>query len=93
MKDNLGNIIEIDDNVIIAVKTGNTASLVRAYVKELGMRPPRPGWPLSAMVRLDYNNLPNWWMIARNVVKIMPDMLPENRIGKYAETEEGIEVS
>ena len=93
MQDQLGNVIEVDDTVIIALRSGKYATLGRAYVRELKLRPQFAGGVPTPMIRVEWSNINNFWLPARNVFKMIPEMLPENRRKKYDNTEEGVEVS
>ncbi len=93
MQDQLGNVIEIDDTVIVAVRSGRVATLSRAFVKDMKLRPQFAGGAITPMINVQWSNIHNFWMPARNVMKLIPEMLPENRAKKYDDTEEGIEVS
>ena len=93
MQDKLGNVIEVDDTVIVAVRSGRVATLGQAYVKEMKLRPQFQGGAICPMINVQWSNIHNFWMPARNVIKLMPEMIPENRRKKYDDTEEGIEVS
>lgn len=93
MQDQLGNVIEVGDTVIIALRSGKYATLGRAFVKEVKLRPQFKGGVPTPMINVEWSNIHNFWMPARNVFKLLPEMIPENRRKKYDNTEEGVEVS
>lgn len=93
MQDQLGNIIDVGDTVIIALRSGKYATLGRAFVKEVKVRPQFVGGTPIQMIKVEWSNIHNFWMPSRNVFKLVPEMIPENRIKKYDNTEEGVEVS
>lgn len=93
MIDNLGNQIEIGDTVIIAVRSGRTATLGRAFVKQMKLRPQFQGGAPTNMIEVEWSNVHRYWMPARNVVKIPDEMLPEKRREKLNGTKEAIQPS
>jgi len=93
MIDNLGNQIEIGDTVIIAVRSGRTATLGRAYVKQTKLRPQFQGGTPTNMIEVEWSNVHRYWMPARNVIKLPDDMLPEKRREKLNGTKEAVQPS
>lgn len=93
MIDYLGNNVDIGDTVIIAVKSGRTATLGRAFVKNAKFKPQFAGGAPSNMLEVEWSNIHRYWMPARNVIKIPDEMLPEKRREKLNESEEGVEVT
>ena len=86
MQDQLGNVIEVGDTVIIAVKSGKYAVLGRAYVRAMENRQQFGDGHLVPMIKVEFSNISNFWLPARNVIKLLPDMVPENRRQKLHET-------
>ena len=91
MQDYLGNSVDVGDTVIIAIRSGRTATLGRAFVKNAGMRKQFREGPLVNMVEVEWSNLHKYWMPARNVIRIPDEMLPEKRREKMNGTEEAIQ--
>lgn len=91
MKDYLGNPVNVDDTVLIAIRTGKTATLARAFVKDAKLKPQFPDAPPSNMIEVEWSNLHRYWMPARNVVRIPDEMLPEKRKEKLDGTEEAVQ--
>ena len=79
MKDNLGNTIELGDTVIIAVRSGRTATLGRAFVKQMVLKPQFAGGTPTNMLEVEWSNIHRYWIPARNVIKLPEEMLPEKR--------------
>lgn len=93
MKDYLGNDVQIDDTVLIAIRSGRTATLGRGFVKDMAMRKQFATGPLVPMVQVEWSNIHKYWMPARHVVSLPHDMLPEKRREKYNDTEEAVQPS
>lgn len=93
MKDYLGNQVSIGDTVIIAVRSGRTATLGRAYVKDAALKPQFAGGLNTNMLEIEWSNIHKYWMPASKVVRIPDEMLPERRITKLNDTEEGVQPS
>lgn len=91
MIDFLGNPVEEDNMVIIAITEGRTAKLSRAIVKETKMRPQFQGGIAIPMVYIEYSNLTRFWLPANRVLTLTDNMLPEKRREKYNATEEAIQ--
>lgn len=86
----LGNTINDGDTVIIAIKTGRVASLVRAYARSTEFKPQFAGGAPCNMVEVEYSSLHKFWLPASHVVKISDDMLPEKRREKLNDTKEAV---
>lgn len=93
MLDYLGNTVEVDDTVLIALRSGRRATLGRAFVKETAMRKQFAEGGLVPMVLVEWSNIHKYWMPARHVVKLPDEMLPEKRREKLNATEEAIQPS
>lgn len=91
MIDYLGNQVDVGDTVIIAVKSGRTAILGRAFVKQTGMKRQFGAGALVSMVEVEWSNIHRYWMPARNVIHIPEEMLPEKRREKLNDTKEAIQ--
>lgn len=93
MKDYLGNHVQEGDTVLIAIRSGRTASLSRAFVDKVDLRPQFAGGMPTNMVYVRWSNLSKYWLPASHVVKLPDDMLPEKRKEKLKDVEEGVVVS
>lgn len=91
MIDYLGNKVEVDDTVIIPIKSGRTAGLGRGYVKSAEMRPQFSGGSLVPMLLIEWSNIHKYWFPAKRVVKIPHEMLPEKRREKLNDTQEAVQ--
>lgn len=91
MLDYLGNPVEVGDTVLIAIRSGRTATLGRGYVKAAELKPQFAGGVATNMLEIEWSNIHRYWMPARHVVKLPPEMLPEKRREKLNETEEAIQ--
>mgnify|MGYP006892914720 CR=1 FL=1 len=93
MKDYLGNNVATGDTVLVAMRAGRTATLGRGFVKDMKMRKQFATGPLVAMVEVEWSNIHRYWMPARHVVYLPPEMLPEKRREKLNDTEEAVQPS
>ncbi len=93
MKDYLGNEVNVDDTVLISIRSGRTATLGRGYVKEAKMKKQFATGPLVPMVLVEWSNIHKYWMPARHVVTLPDDMLPEKRRERLNATEEAVQPS
>ena len=93
MKDYLGNNVDVGDTVIIAVRSGRTATLGRAYVRQAEMRPQFTGGVATNMVMVEWSNLHKYWIPASKVLRLPDEMLPEKRRERLKDVEPGVEVS
>lgn len=93
MKDYLGNDVHEGDTVIVAIKSGRTATLGRAWVLQEELRPQYAGGTPANMLQIKWSNFHIYWIPASHVVKIPDEMLPEKRKEKLDNVNEGIRVS
>jgi hypothetical protein len=93
VKDYLGNNVDVDDTVIIAVRSGKYATLGRAFVIDKAFRPYFSGGQPTNMIRVEWSNLHKFWIPASKVLRVSDDMLPEKRREKLNETEEAVQPS
>ena len=93
MKDFLGNDVEIDDTVLLALRSGRYAQLGRGFVKNAEVKPQFRGGVPTNMLEVEWSNIHRFWIPASKVVKLPDDMLPEKRREKLNETEEAIQPS
>lgn len=91
MIDYLGNQVSEGDTVIIAIRSGRTATLGRAFVKQMKLKPQFAGGAPSNMIEVEWSNIHRYWMPARNVIKIPEEMLPEKRKEKLNGTSEAVQ--
>lgn len=93
MKDYLGNNVDIDDTVLISIRSGRTATLSRGFVRDVKMKKQFATGPLVPMVEVEWSNIHKYWMPARHVVALPDNMLPEKRREKLDDTEEAVQPS
>lgn len=91
MRDYLGNNVDVGDTVLIAVRSGRTATLGRGFVKQTAMRKQFATGPLAPMVEVEWSNIHKYWMPARHVVALPDSMLPEKRRDKRNDAEEAVQ--
>jgi len=89
--DYIGNQINEGDTVIVAIRSGNTASLGRAFVKQMKVKPQFAGGAPSNMIEVEWSNIHRYWMPSRHVLKIPEEMLPEKRREKLNDTNEAVQ--
>lgn len=93
MQDYLGNHVEKGDTVIIAMRSGRSATISRGYIVSTALKPQFAGGIPTNMVEVEWSNIHKLWMPARHVVRIPNDMLPEKRKERLNDVEEGVQVS
>jgi hypothetical protein len=90
MRDYLGNDVEVGDTVLVALKSGRTATLGRGYVLAHEFKPQYAGGLATNMLLIEWSNIHKYWIPASKMVKLPDYMLPEKRKADLEDTPEGV---
>lgn len=91
--DRFGKRVELDDFVLIAIRSGKGADLTTGIVKSIEFRPQFRGGVSTNMVLVEWSNIHKYWMPASKVVVLPDSMIPEKLQEKLDATKEGVIVS